>query len=402
MNAKLDRLIFFTSLPKVGGHTTITLGLCQLLRPHFRELEVWCKTMPGHGFSAPALEELQAMGCRVECLADEEGKLHPWKLIKLIFRAFGQPSTHLFVLTMGHLSLVLALLLARRRSLYYYITHDLSGGTFRRLSLYRRAFEKLVFISPATYHGFLRGGGKGRKVFWAAQCSEMSTDNAQILSAERNAALGQSRSIRFGLIGRLTEQKGADEILRFIDTTTSMCEFHIAGTGPFAEEFQKRDDAYRAGARVRVRFHGAYDPTERVRFLRDFFAEVDWLIVPTLDEWETLCMALLEGLQHGVPCIATRTGGLTSFAMPELGPAPASVFRLIEPADICAVLEGVATSPRPPIALTVRECLDYYSRHFSNEAVGKRWLDLVSCQGEGNSREVGIAGHAELPSQVSE
>ena len=131
------------------------------------------------------------------------------------------------------------------------------------------------------------------------------------------------------------------------------CEFHVAGNGPFQSEFQKRHEAGPQGSGARVCFYGAYDPTERVQFLKRFFANVDWLIVPTLDEWETLCMAMLEALQHGVPCIATRTGGLASFELPDLGPAPASAVRLVEPSMIGKVLEEMAASEAPDIPVSI-------------------------------------------------
>lgn len=82
---------------------------------------------------------------------------------------------------------------------------------------------------------------------------------------------------------------------------------------------------------IPVRFHGSYDPTEREGFLRNFFAENDYLLVPSQDEWETLSMATLEALQHGVPAVLCRAGGLKSFAHHQLGPAAEKVVRLVEP-----------------------------------------------------------------------
>ena len=197
--------------------------------------------------------------------------------------------------------------------------------------------------------------------------------------AGRTAKLVGNPAIRFGLIGRLTENKGAGEILQFIDRTAANCEFHVAGSGPFGNEFRRRHRERRVGCNVRVYFYGAYEPTERVEFLRTFFSNVDWLVVPTLDEWETLSMALLEGLQHGVPCLATRTGGLTSFEMPELGPAPPNVVRLVEPSEMGTVLHELALSARPVTTQLATACLDYYAAFFSNRAVGKRWLELAGC-----------------------
>ena len=52
-------LVFFTSLPAVGGHTTSTLGLVKLLRDQFRDIFIIAKEMPGHGVSPEAKSSLQ-------------------------------------------------------------------------------------------------------------------------------------------------------------------------------------------------------------------------------------------------------------------------------------------------------------------------------------------------------
>lgn len=126
-----------------------------------------------------------------------------------------------------------------------------------------------------------------------------------------------------------------------------------------------------------VHFHGAFDPARREEFLRKFFCGIDYLVVPSQDEWETLSMAALESLQHGVPCIICRTGGLKSFAHPDLGPAPDSVIRLVKAAELPAVLAGLSRQPRPSWESTGQACLDHYDRHFSDAAILKRWQDLL-------------------------
>jgi glycosyltransferase involved in cell wall biosynthesis len=111
--------------------------------------------------------------------------------------------------------------------------------------------------------------------------------------------------------------------------------------------------------------------------LRRFFNSIDYLVVPSQDEWETLSMAALESLQHGVPAIICRTGGLRSFAHPELGPAPENVIRLVEPKELPAVLAGLSRQPGPSWTPTGGDCLAHYDRYFSNAAILNRWRDLL-------------------------
>lgn len=367
------RLILFTSLPRVGGHSTLTYGLCRLLRPHFEAIEVWCKTMPEHGHSAAVAAQIEKLGCRVILLTDEQGRMKWPALVAAVTGAWRNRPSVFFTLAMRHLSVILAVLVAAKNSIYYHITHDLNAGTIKRLNLYARIFKRLVFICPATYDDF-PGASADPRFTWVPQSSEIPVREPEKLLAEREAVLTPGQPIRFGLIGRLTQDKGSAAMVDFIDTTKAVCELHIAGVGPFAEAFRERET--RAG-NVAVKFYGAFDPSDREAFLRKFFANIDLLLVPSQDEWETLSMATLESLQHGVPALLCRTGGLVSFAHPQLGPASEDVVRLVEPRAYADTLVELASRPRRPQADAVTECREYYDRFFNDPAVRQRWLDVL-------------------------
>ncbi len=367
------RLILFTSLPRVGGHSTLTYGLCRLLRPHFDAIEVWCKTMPEHGHSAAVAAQIEGLGCRVVLLSDEQGRLRWRTLASAVARAWRDRPTVFFALAMRHLSVLLAVLVAAKNSIYYHITHDLNPGTIKRLNFYARVFQRMVFICPATYDNF-PGAASNPQFTWVPQSSEIPVREPEKLAAEREARVIPDGPIRLGLIGRLTQDKGSAAMIDFIDTTKSICEFHVAGVGPFAAAFQERE--CRTGP-VTVNFHGAYDPAEREAFLRKFFGGIDLLLVPSQDEWETLSMAALESIQHGVPALLCRTGGLASFAHAQLGPAAEEVVRLVSPQDYAETLENLAQQPRRPQAGMVMPCRDYYEQFFSDSAVLQRWLAVL-------------------------
>ncbi len=369
------RLIMFTSLPRVGGHSTLTYGLCRLLRPHLDSIEVWCKTMPEHGHSEAAARQIEGLGCRVIRISDDAGRLDWRALLSAIASTWRGPSPVFFTLAMRHLSLALAVCVRSKNSVYYHITHDLNAGTVRRLKLYAAFFRKMVFICPATYDEF-PGAAASSQYTWVPQSSEIPVRGPELLAAEREAVLAPASPVRFGLIGRLTADKGSAAMAGFFQTCPVPCELHVAGTGPFAETFREMAAATLPAATVR--FFGAYDPSEREAFLRKYFAGIDCLLVPSQDEWETLSMATLESLQHGVPAMLCRTGGLKSFAHPDLGPAPEDAVRLVAPENYADAVLQVAGSPRRCQDEIVAACRSYYERHFSDEVVLQRWISVVS------------------------
>lgn len=367
-------MILFTSLPRVGGHSTLTYGLCRMLRPHFDDIEVWCKVMPEHGHSAAVAGKLEELGCRVVMFSDEQGKVKKSDALAALMKARRNRPDVFFTLAMRHLSVALAMAVGARNSVYYHITHDLNEGTIKRLNLYAKFFRKMVFICPATYDEF-PGAARNPQFTWVPQSSEIPVKEPEKLAGEREAVLAAANPpVRFGLIGRLTQDKGSAAMIEFVDSTKAVCELHVAGTGPFADAFKERSE--RQG-NVTVKFHGAYDPSEREAFLRKFFAGIDLLLVPSQDAWETLSMATLEAMQHGVPAMLCSTGGLVSFAHHQLGPASEEVVRLVEPKDYAAKLEELAARSRRPQVEVVRECREHYERYFNDAAVLQRWLDVL-------------------------
>jgi len=368
------RFIMFTSLPRVGGHSTLTYGLCRLLSSDYDEIEVWCKTMPEHGHSVAVAKKIEELGCKVIMLTTEDGKMQWFALLRAVVSAWVRPPAVFFTLAMRNLSVALSAIIRSRNSIYYHITHDLNAGTIQRLKLCADFFNQVVFICPATYDEF-PGASQNRHFTWVPQSSEIPVRNLDKLVPEREERLKEPKPIRFGLIGRLTADKGSAVMVDFVKNATVPCELVVAGSGPFAEAFQELEK--KTDGMVKVRFLGAYDPTERETFLRRYFADIDYLLVPSQDAWETLSMATLESLQHGVPAVLCRTGGLISFGHPQLGPAPEEVVRLVDPKQYDQTLVMLATRPRRSQVEAVSQCLDYYERFFQDSVVKERWLAVA-------------------------
>lgn len=362
------KAVIFSSLPKVGGHSTVTLTLAALFRNHFDAVEVWSRTMPGHGHSADAERALRASGVSVRRLASASGSLQPGALAAAVGSALRNPPELFFTVGMRHLSPFLARATRARASFYYQISHDLTPATVRLLRAYARAFSKIVFVCPATYEDFLERDGR---FTWVPHLSEIPVVDREAMLGERSA----EGPFRFGLLGRLTPEKGAAAMLEFARSTRTACELHVAGDGPLAGAFASMSRESRGGCRVV--FHGRYSPAERGVFLRKFFRTVDCTVVPTQDEWETLSLAVLEGLQHGVPSIVCRTGGLRSFEHPELGGPRPEEIRLVPRDGLGDCLETAAREGRMMFAGGAA-CLAHYERFFSNDAVSGRWTALLN------------------------
>jgi len=351
------RLVIFSSLPMVGGHTTTTLKLCELIAPSFAQTFVIAKEIPGHGHSDAASRQLESTG--VEVLPWVKGS-RVGLLAKLLSQ--GRPEVFLSI-GMRHLSPVLAVALRPRRSFYYHITHELSQQMRSQLEHYAKFFSRLVFLSPATWHLY----GKKVQTSWALQPTALPHENSPI--EQRPAG-----PIRLGFLGRLNEMKGLGALLDIIESTNSPCELHIAGTGEL--EPRIRELAAEADRPGRVVFHGSFQAPERADFLRRFFSRIDRLCAPSLDDREGIPNVILEALQCGVPVLTTPTGGMRSFALAELGPAPASAVRLVEPSGLQpAIMELVSSAP--PDLPTRRNCLRYFEAFFSDAVLRSRWMKLL-------------------------
>ena len=364
----------FTSLPHVGGHSTLTLGLCKMFAAWFSEIEVWVKVMPEHGHSMDAQKALEQQGCKIVMLSDTEGHLKLATVARALWRNLLKPPDVFFALAMRNLSLIFRCMLIRATGIYFHITHDLNQKTRRWLGFAERLFTHLVFICPATYQDF---GSRSGKCVWAPQSSELhGIDADAVLRLKCEHRKMNPRRMSVGLSGRLTREKGAQAILEFIGNTKHPCDFHVAGTGPFAKDFELLADRSTQDG-PRVYFHGSYSPTKRMEFLQGFFGSIDWLLVPSLDEWETLSMVTLESLQHGTPVLCSKAGGLRSFGMAELGPAPESVVRLVDPKEFGIRLSEVLAAGPYELAARFAQCREHYTAYFSDVEVVGRWREIV-------------------------
>ena len=354
----MAKFVFFTSLPEVGGHTTITLGIVRLVRGWFKRVLVVIKEIPGHGTSASAMETLHEMGVETLVLNGPAGMpgVAQWA------RLFQWRRSDVFlVMGMRHLSPIMAWVLGARRSFYYHITHDLSSRVSGSLRTYAKFFTAIGFISPATEQAWRDFGGQGVRTFSVTQPIDWQSKDLA-----RSDVAGP---IRFGFIGRLNEGKGCVVLLRFVETCSVPCSLRVAGSGDYAQRFQ---ELATGGQTVRVRFDGPFSSDGRTDYLTNFFEGIDYLVVPSQDDLEGIPTVILEALSAGVPVMVTRTGGMRAFDFPDFGCGATGCVRIVAKEDVETTLSQLATAQRPDLRLKA-ECRAYFQRQFSDESIRAAW-----------------------------
>ncbi len=112
---------------------------------------------------------------------------------------------------------------------------------------------------------------------------------------------------RILFVGRLTQQKGVDVLLRALAALGENDRDHrppvldVVGGGPLREDLEQL--ATSLGIADRVFFHGVV-PNERVA---EYFTRANLFVLPS--RFEGMPGVLLEACAHGLPAIATRVSG---------------------------------------------------------------------------------------------
>ena len=127
--------------------------------------------------------------------------------------------------------------------------------------------------------------------------------------------------LRVLFLGRLVRIKGVDIAIQAAATRPTEISLVVAGAGPERERLE-------AGAPNNVRFVGSVDRAQR----EELFRNADVLVVPSRElasgRTEGVPAVAIEAAAHGLPLIATRTGGLRSLA---------ACAELVPPDDVSAL-----------------------------------------------------------------
>jgi glycosyltransferase involved in cell wall biosynthesis len=112
----------------------------------------------------------------------------------------------------------------------------------------------------------------------------------------------------FGYTGRLLRGKGLDVLLAaFAEVAATSPESHLVLVGSGADqalsvESDLRAEVSRRGLEARVTFAGRVDEVEA------WLRAIDVFVFPSL--YEALGISLIEAAATGLPCVASRTGGI--------------------------------------------------------------------------------------------
>jgi glycosyltransferase involved in cell wall biosynthesis len=194
----------------------------------------------------------------------------------------------------------------------------------RRAHALRAALEPVdVFLAPTSF-------ARDRAVEFGVPAARARVLRLGVLRAKARARAAGRRK-RLGFVGTIAPHKGARvlvEAFRLLPDADATLDLN--GSESVHPSYVA---ALRQAAESdpRIRFRGPFPEGEQDAVL----AAMDVLVLPSL-WWENSPLTVLEALGHGLPVVASRTGGV-----PELLPADAGL--LVPPGDVHALREALAS-----------------------------------------------------------
>jgi glycosyltransferase involved in cell wall biosynthesis len=173
--------------------------------------------------------------------------------------------------------------------------------------------------------------------------------------------VGEGRGNFCLFVGRLTEAKGIDVLLKAWKLLPDPIELKIAGDGELAPHVR---DA--AASNPRIHFVGRL-PSDQIN---DLMGKATALIFPSV-WYEGLPKTILEAYARGTPVIASRLGSMIELVRDGITGAH---FTANDPADLAATVAGLlASGTLPTMRTAVRE---YYLSKYTAEANYRMLMDV--------------------------
>lgn len=174
----------------------------------------------------------------------------------------------------------------------------------------------------------------------------------------------------FGTVGRLAPTKGLPyliEAFSVVKEKVPAAELVLLGIGPCREELERQ--AAQTSCHDSIHFLGHRDNIEQL------YRAMDVFVLSSVAEG--MPRAILEAMAAGVPCIATRVGGI-----PEILPSRA-VGRLVPAKDsgaLAAAMTDIAQMPAGELEQLAARASDRVRRLYSHEVVREKLVSLYESE----------------------
>jgi glycosyltransferase involved in cell wall biosynthesis len=319
------KVLFLAQHLTMGGAEQLLLGLATHLPRERFEVVVGCLTREGL-----IARELRQAGVRVELLPGEPGLRDPSAFVRLVrfIRRERPDVVHTFLLSAG-LYGRLAAWLAGAPAIYHAEQNIYTRKSRRHLLFERllaRRTDRVVACCQAVGEHYQRQVGLDpRRLEVIYNAIDFAPIEPRAARAAARAELGYGPAdLVLGGLGRLTEQKGQDLLLKALASLAprwNNLKLFLAGEG--SERAALEQQATQLGLADRVRFLGVR------RDRATLFAALDLFVLPS--RWEGLSLALVEAAGVGLPILATDVGGNREVVEGEHG------IWLVPPHDVWAL-----------------------------------------------------------------
>jgi glycosyltransferase involved in cell wall biosynthesis len=358
-------IVLFSTLPLVGGNSTITLRLALKFREEGNRVVIVAKEMPSIGYCENTLSSLLKAGCVI----------HKWPLNRplaicgLLFKLHQEakrgPVTFVAV-GMRWGAILLTALVRFDTTWFYMIQHDKLLGPIRIFGPLIRIFEGIGMISTESIGPARKKLDGGPHIVWLPQFS--GTAKSKYCQPVN---MPEGKRSALGFLGQLTDSKGILLLIKLWSENRSLPKLIVVGDGPLraAIETAARGDD-------RIDYRGGFTASEAENVLPRFFSEIDTLLVPIIREGDGIPTVILEGLSYGVPTLCTNLGGLGAFDR-ALKPLIPGVVRAVSLENFKKELESLDTCGADHSSLSVH-CRSYYDSFFSDQTVLSRWNNLLA------------------------
>jgi glycosyltransferase involved in cell wall biosynthesis len=358
----MKRILIYTTLPDVGGNSTIALQLASQLIEMGWKVGVLTRSQAGYGYSDSTARQLATLGCEVRRL-DANGKIPPLRLVGMLLwlLRFGWGARYLTI-GMGLAGPIVGLCSHFRSRTFYLIQHDDQVDPLRRLRKWVRVFDQIAVISPESLKPaseWLGPAYEGR-IHWLAQFCEITGSESAMNTHE-----GKVRA--FGFIGSLAASKGIEVLLDQWRSDQNLPRLIVIGDGPLRSQVESAV----AETNGRIVYRGKFSASDRDRVLTEAFREIDTLLVPITKEGDGIPTVIMEALSFGVPVITTPLGGMRAFQT-ALKPESDHIVDLSPLETFSHAVERRAREPMLTGDLHAA-CRGYFQKFFSNEVLRRSW-----------------------------